>query len=86
MVGTIQDKDGFVNVRKEASSTSEITGKLTTQEYFFYIPNSTKDWLEVSRKDDQKAIIGFVHKSRIRTFDSMPDNLKKKVIKDRKGC
>lgn len=83
LVGVINDKDGFTNVREGPSTESKVIDKITANEYFFYIPSSTSDWWQVSRKDDVKAIIGFVHNSRILKYSSIKNEMKRKIEKDR---
>lgn len=85
LVGTINDKDGYVNIRDKPSKDAKVIDKITDKEYFYYVPNSDSDWLEVSRKDDMKSIIGYVHKSRILKYSEMPYEIRKVVIKDRRN-
>jgi len=59
--GVINDKDGYVNIRKEPNINSEIVGKITTKEIFSFTPDIEKDWWRVHLGE----ITGFVHKSRI---------------------
>lgn len=85
LVGTINDKDGYTNIRERPSKNAKITDKITDKEYFYYVPNSNSDWWQVSRKDDIKAIVGYVHKDRILKYSAISNEMKKKVTKDRKS-
>ena len=59
----INDPDGFTNLRKEKSSSSEILQKIKTGEKIEVLDNSG-DWFLVQTQDDKK---GYVHKSRIKS-------------------
>ncbi|SFI49894.1 SH3 domain-containing protein [Halpernia frigidisoli] len=59
---TIQDPDGFTNLRKEKNSTSEILQKIKSGEHIDVLDNSG-DWFLVKTKEGNQ---GYVHKSRIR--------------------
>lgn len=83
LVGTINDKDGFVNVRELPSVNSEIIEKIREGEIFYYIPNNSCNWWQVSRKENIKSIVGYVHKSRIKNYIDMSDDIKQKVEKER---
>lgn len=83
LVGTINDKDGFVNIRKEPSGNSEIIGKFKEGDIFYYIPDNSCNWWQVSYEENTKSIIGYVHKSRIKNYIDMPEGLKQKVEKER---
>lgn len=83
LVGTINDNDGFVNIRKEPSGNSEIIGKFKEDDIFYYVPDNSCNWWQVSHKENTKSIIGFVHKSRIKNYIDMSDGLKQKVEKER---
>lgn len=85
LVGIINDKDGYTNVREAPSNEAKVIDKITDKEYFYYVPNSHNDWLQVSRKDDIKTVIGYVHKSRILKYSAMPNEIQKKVAKERKS-
>lgn len=85
LVGAISDKDDYTNIRDKPLKNAKVIDKITDQEYFYYVPNGNSNWWQVSRKDEAKAIIGYVHKSRILKYSVMPDEIKIKVIKDRKS-
>lgn len=60
--GVINDKDGYVNIRKEPDTQSEIVGKIRDKEIFNYWPTYT-NWYIIETKD---GIRGYVYKDRIR--------------------
>src|SRR5258706_11040426 len=63
----IDDKDGYVNIRKKPDIKSEITGKFTEQDIFWCLwPEG--DWYQV----DFKAGSGYIHKSRIKFVSNFP--------------
>lgn len=85
--GLINDKDGFVNIRKESNAKSKIVGKLSLNELFFYSPNSFENWWPVFRNDNSSVKpIGYIHKSRIIEYKNFPIKMKKLVIMKRSGC
>ncbi|GAA4458642.1 hypothetical protein GCM10023092_27260 [Rurimicrobium arvi] len=84
LVGSVNDKDGYVNIRNGPSSTAKVTGTLTDRDYFYYIPNGNTDWWQVARTENLKALTGYVHKSRILRFNDMSRSLKNKVRRDRR--
>lgn len=59
----IQDSDGYTNLRKQKSSSSEILQKIKTGEHIEVLDN-TGDWFLVKTKEGKK---GYVHKSRIKS-------------------
>lgn len=83
-VGLIEDPDGYTNIRKEASSKSEILSRINENEVFFYNPeymDIDSEWIEVWQ-DQQKfskqatdfstdIIVGFIHRSRLKMLDSL---------------
>lgn len=85
LVGVINDKDGYTNVREAPFNDAKVINTITDKEYFYYVPNSNSEWWQVSRKDDMKAIAGYVHKSRILKYSAMPNEIQKKITNDRKG-
>jgi hypothetical protein len=85
LVGIINDKDGYTNVREAPSNEAKVIDKITDKEYFYYVPNSKSDWWQVSRKDYIKAIVGYIHKNRILKYSEMPNEIKKHISKDRKS-
>lgn len=62
-VGTIQDLDGYTNLRKEKSSSSEILQKIKSGERIDVLNNSG-EWWQIKTKEGK---MGYVHKSRIKS-------------------
>ena len=85
LVGISNVKDGYINVREAPSNEAKVIDRITDKEYFYYVPNSNSEWVQVSRKDDIKAIIGYVYKSQIIKYFAMPNEIQKKVAKERKS-
>ncbi len=82
LVGSINDKDGYVNVRAKPSATSSIVDKFTKDEFFYYVPDGTSEWWPVNRKGLQN-IIGYVHKSRVKNYVDFSEEMKNRVINAR---
>lgn len=59
---TIYDTDGYTNLRKEKSSSSEILQKINSGEHIEVLDNS-EDWFLIRTKAGKE---GYVHKSRIK--------------------
>ncbi|SNV32213.1 SH3 domain protein [Chryseobacterium taklimakanense] len=59
----IQDSDGYTNLRKDKTSTSEILQKIKSGEHIEVLDN-TGDWFLIKTKEGKE---GYVHKSRIKT-------------------
>ena len=59
----IYDNDGFSNLRKEKTATSEIVQKIESGESVDVLDNSG-DWFLVKTKEGKE---GYVHKSRIKS-------------------
>lgn len=68
----IIDKDGSVNVRKQATVTSEIVSKINTEEIVYAFPDEKlRDWVIVDYTNRQNEhITGYVHHSRIKFIES----------------
>ena len=81
----INDPDGYVNIRKEPNVKSEIVAKIKLNELFFYTLMPKTDWYPVYYDDDGPCI-GYIHKSRIKTFEDFPKWLQEKVRIMRDGC
>ena len=58
----IQDPDGFTNLRKEKSTTSEVLQKIKSGEQIEVLDN-TGDWFLIKTKEGKQ---GYVHRSRIK--------------------
>lgn len=66
-LGYIKDIDGFSNIRNDQSSESEIIGIITEgQEFTYYVDNDSEWW-----KIKYKYLNGYVHKSRIESYDEV---------------
>ena len=65
-IGIINDADGYTNIRKEASTKSQIIGRILKNEYFFYEEYNSR-WCKITKQDNTK---GFIHKSRILKVNS----------------
>ena len=74
-LAVIEDKDGYVNIRKEPNSSGVIVGKLTEKDIFWCFEEGN-DWYPIDTEaTDNNAISGYVHKSRIKfltDYDSIP--------------
>jgi hypothetical protein len=68
----IIDKDGYVNVRKQATVTSEIVSEINSEEIVYAFPDEKlRDWVIVDYTDRQNEnITGYVHQSRIKLIES----------------
>ncbi|POR24209.1 hypothetical protein BWK58_08340 [Flavobacterium columnare] len=58
----IYDKDGYTNLRKGKSSSSEIIGKINTGTEIFILDENDKDWWLIETTIGEQ---GYIHKSRI---------------------
>lgn len=83
LVGASNEKEGYTIVRKNPSNSSDVVDRFTIKEYFYYVPNSTNDWWLVARKDDTRAILGYVNKNQIMKYSEMPNEVKMHARKDR---
>ena len=81
-VATIQDSDGWTNVRKEPTANSEIILKLYENEVFWFDYEPTdkeQDWILVRipknkfslGQNEPDLITGFIHKSRLLPIEKM---------------
>ncbi len=69
----IIDRDGYVNMRKNADAKSSIVGKINSEEiiYVFDSDENNKDWVHADYTDRKgKTISGYIHNSRIRYIES----------------
>lgn len=83
LVGTINDKDGYVNIREKPTTKSKIVGKFIKGGILYYIPDNRYNWWQVSHEKNLKSMIGYVHKSRIKKYIDMSDEIKEKIIQER---
>ncbi|PQA90634.1 hypothetical protein B0A69_20115 [Chryseobacterium shigense] len=69
----IADKDGYVNMRKEADVKSNIVGKINSHEiiYVFTLEDHSKNWLNADYTDKNgETWSGYIHSSRIKYIES----------------
>lgn len=69
----IVDKDGFVNMRKNADAKSIVVGKISSDEivYIFDADDGNKNWLNADYTDKNgKDISGYIHSSRVKYIES----------------
>ncbi|WP_312340601.1 hypothetical protein [Sphingobacterium sp.] len=68
----IFDKDGYVNVRKQATVNSAVVSKIAADEIVYAFPDEKfGDWVIVDYTDNHnKSITGYVHNSRINYIES----------------
>ncbi len=68
----IVDKDGYVNLRKEANGKSDIVGKITSDEILYiFSTEENKNWLNADYTDKKDKILsGYIHSSRIKYIES----------------
>jgi len=62
-VATINDPDGYTNVREAMNTNSKIVAKIYEGERFDTYPSSESNWWLIKTK---KGIKGYIHKSRIK--------------------
>jgi hypothetical protein len=74
-----------VNIREKADKNSRIVGKLKERELFYFTPISGSDWYKVYHEEYQPCL-GYIHKSRITTFNDFPEDLKEQVRKKGDDC
>lgn len=85
---SIQDKDGYVNVREGKSPSSKVVGKLTDKQPFFFTPSLNSDWWRITLMTSEEDIqfYGYVHKSRILSYDQCTHDVKRKLYDYFKYC
>ncbi|MGG5208312.1 hypothetical protein ACQWU4_05140 [Chryseobacterium sp. MIQD13] len=69
----IVDKDGYVNMRKNADLKSSIVGKINSEEiiYIFNVDETNKDWVNADYTNKNGELLsGYIHSSRIRFLES----------------
>jgi hypothetical protein len=72
----INDPDGYVNVRAEKSTDSEILFKIKETEFFLCEP-TTDNWWKI---DNFYTKTGFVHKSRIQLIKDLTEKQQRDLI------
>jgi len=78
----INDKDGFVNVRKDANPKSEIIGKLYSKDIFLYDTESEtpSKWIKVYKQQPKNYLLqGYVYEDKIYPISKFPRLHQKKT-------
>lgn len=73
--GIIQNKDGFVNVRKSPEISNNVIDTLHNGHIVFYYLDPAGDWFEIDYEKEDYSNIGYIHKSGFKfltEFDSIP--------------
>ncbi len=81
----INDKDGFVNVRKDGNIQSPIVGKLLLDDVFSYDDESKSNWVEIIKQyedENHPELTGYISKSRILPLSKLKGINKVKLFKD----
>jgi hypothetical protein len=81
----INDRDGYVNIREAPNAQSKIVRRIKENEIFYFTPLSKAEWYPVYLREALPSL-GYIHKSRIKTYDGFPNKLKILVKKMRGGC
>jgi hypothetical protein len=74
--GVINDKDGYVNIRKNRSGKSPIAGVIKSNEIFYYTPSRKSKWWKVYLHNGGKCV-GYIHESKIRSYRNCPIDIKR---------
>jgi hypothetical protein len=77
----IEDKDGYVNIRKEGNTHAEVIGILKKSDIFWCF-ETEGDWLPIDvndRKKTDEVISGYIHNSRVRFIDDLPSVPQKNI-------
>jgi hypothetical protein len=79
----INDKDGFVNIRKDKNATSAVIGKIYNDDIFGYDPDDKSDWVEIYQQISPANVVhGYIHKSRVFPLAYFKTIKNIKVLKD----
>ena len=62
--GRVQDKDGYTNIRRGASTNSPIARQYQSGDYLYYTPQSN-GWSKVYSGKSANTFMGYMHTSRI---------------------
>ena len=84
-IAMINDPDGYVNIREKPNAHSKIVRKIKKNELFYFTPISRAEWYPVYLKETSPCI-GYIHKSRIKTFGDFPKKLQDKIRHWLSGC
>jgi len=82
--GVINDKDGFVNVRKEKNAHSPIVGKIFNESIFGYAIDDKSNWAKIYKQDEKKPVYleGYIDRNRIKPFTAFKKLNRPKVYHD----
>ncbi|MEM6841756.1 MAG: hypothetical protein AAF632_05995 [Bacteroidota bacterium] len=72
-LATIDDPDGYVNIRKGLGTNTKIVGKFVEDEVFYFYEDKSQEWYSVYKFDMSlnRSKEGFIHKSRIKEISSL---------------
>ena len=74
-IGIISDPDGYTNIRSGKGTSYEIVGKIKEAEQFRYFPDTESNWWAVETIPYYGTPLkGFVHKSRIQSYNAESTN------------
>lgn len=62
--GRVQDKDGYTNIRRGASTSAAIVRQYQSGDYLYYTPQSN-GWSKVYSGKSSNTFMGYMHTSRI---------------------
>ena len=62
--GRVQDKDGYTNIRRGASTNAAIVRQYQSGDYLYYTPQSN-GWSKVYSGKSSNTFMGYMHTSRI---------------------
>ena len=77
-LATVHDKDGYVNVRAKRTKDSEVVTTIKEGDLIYYTPSDVSDWWWVGL-DYGNNFMGYVHKSKIQTYEYCSPQVKKKM-------
>lgn len=80
----INDPDGYVNIREKSNVKSKVVRQIKENELFYFTPLPNTEWYPVYL-DENEPSIGYIHQSRIKTFEDFSKWLQEKVRKKRDG-
>ncbi|AKK71451.1 hypothetical protein HX13_05195 [Chryseobacterium sp. P1-3] len=68
----VVDKDGYVNVRKNADAKSNIIGKINSEEILYiFSEDPDESWLNIDYSHKkEKPLTGYIHRSRVKFIES----------------
>lgn len=78
----INDPDGYVNIREKSNVKSKVVRQIKENELFYFTPLFKTEWYPVYL-DENEPCIGYIHQSRIKTFEDFPGWLQEEVRKAR---